>query len=201
MNGNKEKDVRHQGERQFQPSPWLIRTARNAAEKASSTKEGSFFESLTAILFSAFALEAYLNESLSRLLNRHTYEAVERLSFKKKIAFLRTELGLPNNWGEAPLKRLSSLVNIRNNWVHGKPEILTIDVILPSGESLSSEHIDSDMETVCTPKEALAYVSSVEAFCDECFNSNPEKLSQLGMHAATVTIGSPVSMEDTSGDA
>lgn len=94
--------------------------------QAKTTEEGSFYNCLTAELFSAFSLEAYLNHLGVQKLPY--WESVERkLGPNGKLKIICHELDLKPNFGTRPFQSFRILFQLRNSFVHGKTEYLEMN--------------------------------------------------------------------------
>ena len=102
---------------------YLNHAAANALVQARSTKEGQFYICMTAELFSAFCLEAFLNHIGSEKLPY--WESIERkLGPKEKLIVICHEIGLTPDFESRPFQSFNLLFQLRNSLVHGKTEYI-----------------------------------------------------------------------------
>jgi hypothetical protein len=71
-------------------------------------------------IFTAFAIEAYLNSLGSRKLP--FWDEVERLPWRNKVAILHKAADRPMDWSKDPLQFASEVFSLRDRLAHGKPE-------------------------------------------------------------------------------
>jgi len=102
---------------------YLNIVAEEALNRAKTTEEGSFYSCMTAELFSAFCLEAYLNHLGSQKIPY--WESVEKkLGPREKLGIICYEIGLKPDFGSRPFQSFRVLFQLRNSLVHGKTEYL-----------------------------------------------------------------------------
>jgi hypothetical protein len=105
---------------------YLYIAALEALSRAKSTEVGSFYTCMTAELFSAFSLEAYLNHLGVQKLP--FWESVERkLGPNEKLKIICHEIGLKPDFGKRPFQSFGTLFQLRNSLVHGGTEYLEIN--------------------------------------------------------------------------
>jgi hypothetical protein len=101
---------------------YLNIVAEEARERAKD-EEGSFYNCMTAELFSAFCLEAYLNHLGAQKIPY--WESVEKkLGPSEKLEIICHEIGLKPDFGRKPFQSFRILFQLRNSLVHGKTEYL-----------------------------------------------------------------------------
>jgi hypothetical protein len=93
------------------------------ARKRAKDEEGRFYNCMTAELFSAFCLEAYLNHLGAQKIPY--WESIERkLGPREKLEIICYEIGLKPDFGTRPFQSFQTLYQLRNSLVHGKTEYL-----------------------------------------------------------------------------
>lgn len=114
---------------------YLNVVALQALRQAEAIEEGRFYSCMTAELFSAFCLEAYLNYlGIQKI---PYWESIERkLGPSEKLKIICHEINLKPNFGSRPFQSFSVLFQLRNSLVHGKTEYLekSDDQLLGDGE-------------------------------------------------------------------
>jgi hypothetical protein len=89
-------------------------------ELGRESTRGSLYTSMAAITFSAFCLEAYLNEMGSRMF-RH-WRLLERpLSMSAKVTIIAGELAFTPDYSSRPFQALRDIRQFRNLIAHSKP--------------------------------------------------------------------------------
>lgn len=96
-------------------------------EMAKNTEEGRFYNCLTAMLYSAFCLEAYLNHLGN--LEMPNWNKVERKSPMEKLNLLVEKRSYSPNFNERPFKTFGEIFEFRKKIVHGKTEHLKTEEI------------------------------------------------------------------------
>jgi hypothetical protein len=93
------------------------------ARARAKNEEGRFYNCMTAELFSAFCLEAYLNHIGAQKIPY--WESVEKkLGPTEKLEMICYEIGLKPDFGRRPFQSFRVLFQLRNSLVHGKTEYL-----------------------------------------------------------------------------
>lgn len=102
---------------------YLFIAALEALRQAKNTEEGSFYNFMTAELFSAFSLEAYLNHLGEQKLPY--WQSIERkLGPTEKLKILCHEMDLKPDFGVRQFQSFGILFQLRNSLVHGKTEYM-----------------------------------------------------------------------------
>jgi len=82
--------------------------------------KGSCHQFRASLIFTAFALEAYLNHVGNKLFKE--WKELERLSPKGKLIIIADKLEINIKYGHRPWQVLNKLIGFRNYNAHGKPE-------------------------------------------------------------------------------
>jgi hypothetical protein len=72
------------------------------------------------VVFMAFAVEAYLNNTGAKLISY--WDDLERLPWRKKVNILHEVAGKKPDWGSSNLQFATTLFSLRDKLAHGKPE-------------------------------------------------------------------------------
>jgi hypothetical protein len=107
------------GTASFYPFAYLRIAAHNAFEAARTNPLGSNYQRVSAVLFSAFAVEAHFN---------HVGEAqlpfwgiIEpRMTWRTKLDLLAQQLGFQPDFGSRPYQTIGEVFRFRDRMVHGK---------------------------------------------------------------------------------
>ena len=110
-------------------------------EQKPDTKE----ELTPVVVFTAFAIESYLNSIGARKIP--FWDDLERLPWRQKVSILHKAASKKPDWGQDPLQFASEVFSLRDKLAHGKPE----RVLSPpqqtdraAGELLSSQSLQPD---------------------------------------------------------
>lgn len=96
----------------------------HALEEAKDKVNGSYFNLMISLAFSAFTLEAYLNHLGEKVIP--FWLTIERnLSPAKKLEIIAVQLAKPIDYGRRPFQSFKSIFQLRNFLAHGKTEYLT----------------------------------------------------------------------------
>ncbi|APW61820.1 hypothetical protein [Paludisphaera borealis] len=88
-------------------------------------EEGSHYQFMGSLVFSAFTFEAYLNDIGPKSFSEQNWNALERLSPKKKLEVIAEQLGCPVDYGRRPWSIMKKLFEFRNDIAHGKSDPIT----------------------------------------------------------------------------
>ena len=141
---------------------------RHAADQAASRARegGGMYDCLTAILFSALTLEAFLN-ALGMGVVRG-WEVLERkLSPQEKLSLLAKRLEYEVDFGSRPFQTFSVLMAFRNDIVHAKPET-TAGEVEGEGHDICRQ-LETGWEKMCTAEWAERAVRDRDAIMDVLF--------------------------------
>ena len=131
---------------------FLSAAAEHAISNGRARRGGSFFEWMTAAVFSAFSLEAYLNQLGPQRFN--CWNELERLSVEAKLSLILEDLGKRPDFSRRPFQTVKMLLRLRNQLAHGNTERVeeeTIQTLLP-GERPRYPAVK--WEALCTAEHA-----------------------------------------------
>lgn len=162
------------------PHVYLQTASWDAIEKGEKLVEGSTYSFLTSIVFTAFALEAYINEMIKEKFP-DTWENLERKSSHEKLSKLCKLESFELNYREKPFSIFQEIRDFRNSIAHSKPERYNGNVefnergipILPDWSLLEK----------CTSETAIRYYDETEKLI---------KLLQKELNIKTISLISPV---------
>jgi hypothetical protein len=147
---NQSEQIRVRKERDFKPHHFLIYAARVGLEDAEKvTKEEKGLSTwtpheLTAIIFSAFALEAIGNSFGEKLIKR--WKDFEYSSPIAKMRIVCAQLNIDPDFEGEPWATALWLVTFRNGVAHAKPSFIETDEIIPASE-YNFWHLHSDPQS------------------------------------------------------
>jgi hypothetical protein len=161
-----EKKFRVQRDRDFKPHHILIDAAKLALESAEAKVAGWTYFELTAITFSALALEALTNSFGQRLVTR--WSDFESSSPIAKLRIICSRLNVEPNFETEPWATTLWLVKFRNQVAHAKPESIKFDKTMTEEEfqKLRFEFPNSKLEMQISLVNAKRSVSSIDQMLD-----------------------------------
>ena len=86
--------------------------------KAKENPEGSFYQLMASLIFTAFTLEAYLNHIGQSIFK--CWDDLEQLSPKKKLGLIAEKLKIERDDSKRPFQTIDKLFKFRNDVAHGK---------------------------------------------------------------------------------
>ena len=102
----------YSAEREVRTYAYLRKAAVDALEKAKSIEEGSFYQLMSSLVFSAFAVEAYLNH-----VGEHKIQywgEIEKIEPMAKLKVLYSHLNLQFDPSKRPIQTIRQLFKFRN---------------------------------------------------------------------------------------
>jgi hypothetical protein len=122
------KNLKRTRARNFSAHHLLIRTALLAIGRAKKREAGWHSDALTAMTFSALAIEALCNS-----IGAHVYDDwddFENSSLNAKLRLVASRLGLTYVKGEEPWSTARWLVKFRNLVAHAKPQLIVEEELI-----------------------------------------------------------------------
>jgi hypothetical protein len=122
MNDNLEERRPHKVKAQRTVFTFALLSAAgwHALKDGQERLEGSFFEWMTAGVFAAFSLEAYLNHLGPK--RSKCWSGLERLSVGTKLELILEDLDHRPDFSSRPFQTMKDLLRFRNQVAHGKSE-------------------------------------------------------------------------------
>lgn len=114
--------------------------------QAKKEVEGSFFQIMASLIFTAFTLEAYLNH-----IGKSTFECwddLERLSPFAKINVIAEKLKVKKDDSKRPFQTVKNLFEFRNEVAHGKTILLKDEELV----LIVGANIDEYMNRILEPE-------------------------------------------------
>ncbi len=140
---------------------WL--TSNCLLMRGQENKEASFHQYMASLVFTAFALEAYLNHIGAKIFKCWT--DLERLSPKEKINVIAEHLDVQVDYGKRPWQIMKKLFGFRNDIAHGKSvKVKSEEVILLINHKNEDLHkfVLTSWEKFCTERNAVKAREDVE---------------------------------------
>jgi hypothetical protein len=156
------KKFRVQRDRDFKPHHILIGSAKIALESAETRTPGWLYYELTAITFSALAIEALTNSFGEKLVTR--WNDFEKASPIAKLRVICTRLCVEPDFEKEPWFTVLWLVQFRNKVAHAKPESIKFDKTMTEKElqKIQFEYPRSRLEMQINIENAKRSVSAVD---------------------------------------
>ena len=168
-------------------------TAQYALAKVGATDRGSFHELLTAVLMSALAFEAALNQAGEYVWmdEPEIWAAIEAASPMSKFAAISEQVHFKFEKGARPYQTVAELMRLRNDIVHGKPEHFSAQVPRALRTDRDSWHtvmgLSAKWEQACDEAFVLRaledVVSLVDALCTQIGMPSPMHVGGLTTHS------------------
>lgn len=86
----------------------------------SENAEGSYYQFMGSLVFTAFSFEAFLNHVGADIFPDRTWKCIERANVDDKLAAVSEKLGVVVDRGRRPWSILKDLFRYRNDIAHGK---------------------------------------------------------------------------------
>ena len=135
-------------------------------ENASKERDGYLYELMSCLVFAAFKHEAFLNHIGSLIIP--FWDELERLPHRKKLDVIAAQVGLTIDFGCRPFQTLSELFSARDEFAHGKPELLSDNCVVETGtrEELRRKKPLTKWETRCTVEFATRAYDDTEKIAE-----------------------------------
>ena len=160
-----DRSVRTKRERHLVTYSEHWHTSKTLLKNGIENKTGSYHQFLGSIVFTAFALEAFLNhvgESLYK-----SWPELEKLTPKGKIDLITESLGITVDYGSMPWQIVPEIFAIRNKIAHGKNELLQDERMLSvdTYDEKMGEMLLASWQSYCSRENAEKARDKVEEIC------------------------------------
>lgn len=180
-------------EREIRTYEYLRMAAVDAMQKAQKIKEGSFYQLMSSLVFSAFAVEAFLNHVGERTIKY--WSEIERIEPLAKLKVLYSHLKLDYDSSRRPIQTIKQLFRFRNFMAHGRTETLSGTGVLTKPHPDPGENlVDVEWEKFCNEKEAERAVEDVKAIFKTLYAAagfDERMLYSLGHESWVIGKGQP----------
>lgn len=156
----KRRDVRPHGE--------FWHSSRVLLKQGQEQPRGSVHQFRASLVFTAFALEAYLNWLGHSQVKNWRY--LERLKPREKLEVVAGQFGIKVDYGKRPWSTVIELFGFRNDIAHGKPKTLNEATTEPVDEHLDRKlgvFLETPWESFCTEANAIRAREDVEAIAEQ----------------------------------
>lgn len=195
------REVKVSREREVNTYSWLRIASHATLEKAKKERDGSFYQVMASLTFTAFMMEAYLNHTGSHIFN--CWGDLERLSPSSKLNIVAEKLGIEIDEGKRPYQTLSELFKFRNALAHGKSVSLKSDeiqLVTEPFDDYRNEWLQTGWEKYCTQGNANHALEDAEITMKEIHKraGMTDALFSLGMQGTMGTLLPEEQVHDSS---
>ncbi len=127
---------------------YLLHAAREALKRAESSDEGQLYECMHVLLYSALALEAFLNH-MGAMTAKGWAPLKRKLSPREKIDFLLAQADRTVDFGVRPYQSFKEAFKFRNLLVHAETETVTLKNSRSSFSVNDRTYPETSWETFC----------------------------------------------------
>lgn len=151
---------------------WMIKSAKLALESARASSEGQFFNSMSVLIYSAFAMEAFFNHLGSHL--SENWESEERrISKWQKFRNFNCQLNLNRDLDSRPYLSVFEAFNFRDSLAHGRTEeIKKEEVVEISDDEVQFCMISSKWMESCTLEKAEEIFADIKIVITEMYKES-----------------------------
>jgi hypothetical protein len=175
----------------------LRSAARRYLKQAKDKPRGYCYDCMTAMLYSAFMIEAYVNEIGDHLFKNWKKDH-DRKPLKQKVKVIGKILGTKFDFGIPPLCSIHHIMNYRHLAVHAKAQNLTEDVSHEIAMSDQYRGPRSELDQLTTVKNAEEHVTQAEEIIKSINRQMPDKENP---HRILRPCDSPFALLGTGGTA
>jgi len=145
---------------------YLYVAATDALNKAKTIEEGSFYQMMSALVFSAFAVEACLNHVGEKKIE--FWDEIETIKPLSKLKVLFSYLKLDFDTSRRPLQTIKLLFKFRNLMAHGRTEKIEKSGTRKKPKLSPDENlIEAQWQKFCTIKNAQRAIEDVEVIIED----------------------------------
>jgi len=133
----------------------------HALQDGAARCTGSSYEWMTANVFAAFSLEAYLNHLGPRRFK--CWEELERLPVESKLALLLEDLNQRPDFSNRPFQTVKDMFRFRNQLAHGRSERVEETSVQKLSPGESPHYPQVKWEAQCTQETAERFMEDARA--------------------------------------
>jgi hypothetical protein len=185
------KSFPYSAEREIRTYAYLRKAAVDALEKAKNIKEGSFYQLMSCLVFSAFTVEAYLNHVGERKIEY--WGEIEKIEPLAKLKVLYSHLRLKFDPSARPIQTIKQLFKFRNFVAHGKTETISGSGLLKKPQPDPGENlVETSWEKFCNENEAERAIEDVKSVLETlCDAAGLERHMLYSLGSGSHFIGEP----------
>jgi len=154
-------------ERQVNTYSEMLSASYVILEKAKEAPAESRYQLMASLIFSAFALEAFLNHIGQNIFK--CWEDLEKLSPSGKLNLIAEKLEIEKDDGKRPFQTVIELFRFRNEVAHGKTVYLKSEEQIIVVDDKLEQHMQESLQTpwqqYCNLKNAERAREDVEEIC------------------------------------
>ncbi len=161
--------------------------------KAKEDPNGSYYQLMASLVFTAFTLEAYLNHIGQTIFK--CWNDLEQISPSRKLNVIAEKLEVEKDDGKRPFQTVSELFKFRNGIAHGKSVILKpgtqIVVVDDAFFDYMRERPETLWEEYCTFENAELTRLDVKSIIQTLHNASGisnDTLFAFGMSSSSATL-------------
>ena len=181
------RKVKVSTERSVNTYSYLRIACQHALELANKSEEGRLYNCMTAMLFSAFCIEAYLNHLGNQKVD-YWHVLKKKLSPEEKLNIISKIIGCEVDYGKRPFQSFTEIFRFRNMLVHAESEYLTVE----EEQSLSPDEFpklpQGKWESEVNLAKAKRFVEDTETLLTKLHMLSGERLpfGSLGMSIGSI---------------
>ena len=142
------------GESTFNTFSYLLHVAESLAKTADEHAPGSKHCRISAVLFSAFAIEAHLNH-IGEAKHPDWKNNERRMSRREKLTRLNSQFGIPLDFNKRPFQTFVDLFKFRDQLAHGKSKTEEKDYEYNGNSEDELVSLDPEWLKINSTKEAV----------------------------------------------
>jgi len=154
-------------ERQVNTYSEMLSASYVILEKAKEAPAESRYQLMASLIFTAFALEAFLNHIGQNIFK--CWEELEKLSPSGKLNLIAEKLEIEKDDGKRPFQTVIELFRFRNEVAHGKTVYLKSEEQIIVVDDKLEQHMQESLQTpwqqYCNLKNAERAREDVEEIC------------------------------------
>ena len=180
-------------ERQVNTYSEMLHASYVILEKVKEAPAGSYYQLMASLIFTAFALEAFLNHIGQNIFK--CWEDLERLSPSGKLNLIAEKLEIEKDDGKRPFQTVIELLRFRNEVAHGKTVYLKSEDQITVLDDKFDQHMQESLQTpwqqYCSLKNAERAREDVEEICRIIHKTSGipgDILFSLGLQTGSATL-------------
>lgn len=142
------KDAKFEARREVRTFVDIARVADAMISKTESEPKGSYYTTMSSLIFRAFTFEAYLNHFGDMKIR--FWDEIESIKVMEKYKVLCKELEINPDFSRRPHQTLKQLFKFRNALAHGKSQVLEVEKSVSSGDDPHTHSPETHWEEFCT---------------------------------------------------
>lgn len=174
---------------------YLYIAAIEALKQAKLTEEGRFYSCMTAELFSAFCVEAYLNY-FGNIKIPYWEKVEKKLGPAEKLEIISHELKVKLDFSREPFQSFSIMFQFRNLMVHGKTEYLAVNNLQTIGRNRKPKLPETKWESLVNLKTAMQFTKDTKNMFEILREASGIKRNTLLVPSSSAWVARPIIVSD-----